>query len=263
MEIDYKYILYKVIDKKIAEITLNRPEKRNALNADLVKELTSAFKKAENDPQIRVILLKGEGKSFCAGADLKYLEQLTKNTFEENLADSNNLKDLFYQIYTSKKITVAQIEGHAIAGGAGLVTVVDFAFSVPEANFGFTEVKLGFIPALVSVFLLRKIGEAKTKELVLTGNLISAEATKACGLIYQVQSAEKIGNAVLAFIEEHVFNTSFNSVTLTKELLNLQRANLLEDLNKASYMNAKMRETEDFKKGVAAFLNKQTPNWNL
>ncbi|HYG39818.1 MAG TPA: enoyl-CoA hydratase-related protein [Cytophagales bacterium] len=258
----FKYLKYET-QNRIGFITLNRPEKRNALNADLVEELSLAFKKAETDDLVKVVVLKAEGKAFCAGADLEYLQQLSQNSYKENLEDSTNLKNLFYQIYTFKKIVVAQIKGHAIAGGAGLVTVVDFAFSVPEANFGFTEVKLGFIPALVLVFLIRKIGEGKAKELLLSGNLISAETAKSVGLISKVVAPEEIEEAVLKFATESVNHTSSLSVSLTKELVIKSQNSSIEDaLNLACESNAKMRETEDFKKGVKAFLNKETPSWN-
>ena len=134
---------------KVFEIILNRFEKRNALNNLFVQELTVAFLEADKDPEVRVIILKAKGKVFSAGADLEYLQELQKNSPEENLDDSNQLKNLFKFIYLQKKLVIAQVEGHAIAGGCGLVTVCDLAFSIPDAMFGYTEVKIGFIPAIV------------------------------------------------------------------------------------------------------------------
>src|ERR1039458_5292691 len=134
---------------KVFEIILNRFEKRNALNNLFVQELTVAFLEADKDPEVRVIILKAKGKAFSAGDDLEYLQELQKNSPEENLDDSNQLKNLFKFIYLQKKLVIAQVEGHAIAGGCGLVTVCDLAFSIPDAMFGYTEVKIGFIPAIV------------------------------------------------------------------------------------------------------------------
>ncbi|MFN3315295.1 MAG: enoyl-CoA hydratase/isomerase family protein, partial [Raineya sp.] len=176
--------------KRIAYITLNRPDKRNALNFQVVEQLKQAFWKAKEDETAKVVVLRAEGKVFCAGADLEYLQTLQKNTFEENLADSSHLKELFELIYTHPKIVIAQIHGHAIAGGAGLATVCDFSYSVPDAQFGYTEVKIGFIPAIVMVFLLRKIGEGRAKELLLSGDLISAQKAQEFGLINYIVDAE-------------------------------------------------------------------------
>ncbi len=158
-------IEYAVADR-IGYITLNRPDKRNALSFDLVKELKEAFARAEDDAAVKVIVLRANGEAFCAGADLAYLQNLQKFSHVENLADSNHLKELFLQIYILKKVVIAQVQGHALAGGCGLATVCDFSFSVPEAKFGYTEVKIGFIPAIVMVFLIRKIGEGKARHLL-------------------------------------------------------------------------------------------------
>jgi methylglutaconyl-CoA hydratase len=154
--IEKKYAYY-YTEKRVGYIVLNRPEKRNALGPQFVKDLKELFIIAEKDKDSKVLVLKAEGEAFCAGADLAYLKELQSNTYEENLADSNNLKELFHQIYTLDKIVIAQVEGHAIAGGGGLATVCDFVFAVPEAKIGFTEVKIGFVPAIISVFIVRKI----------------------------------------------------------------------------------------------------------
>jgi methylglutaconyl-CoA hydratase len=151
---------------RIGYIILNRPEKRNALSAEMVDSLKSAFKSQIEDDEVKVIVLKANGKAFCAGADLGYLQQLQKNTYEENLEDSQNLRSLFQLIYEAPKVVIAQIEGPAIAGGAGLASICDFVFAIPELQMAYTEVRIGFIPALVMVFLLRKIDESKAKHLL-------------------------------------------------------------------------------------------------
>src|SRR5438128_1697767 len=171
---------------RILEIILNRPDKRNALNSELVAELTQALDQANEDEDIRVVILKGRGKAFSAGADLGYLQTLQNNTYEENLADSTQLRRFFEKIYLHKKLIIAQVEGHALAGGCGLATVCDLVYSVPEAKFGYTEVKIGFIPAIVMFFLIRKIGEAKARDLLLTGKLIDATYAKELGIVSEI-----------------------------------------------------------------------------
>lgn len=256
-----KLVDYKV-QERIGVITLNRPEKRNALSHELVADIKEALDKAEKDDLVKVIILKANGEAFCAGADLTYLQQLQKFTYEENLQDSNHLKELFLKIYTHPKMVIAQVQGHALAGGCGLATVCDFSYTVPEAKFGYTEVKIGFIPALVAVFLLRKIGEARSKELLLGGELLSAEQAVQIGLVNKVVPAEKLENEVLAFAKKLTEGNSGQSMKLTKQMIaQVQSLPLNEALNYAAEMNAKARSTEDCKRGIAAFLNKEKLTW--
>jgi methylglutaconyl-CoA hydratase len=256
-----EFVLYHC-HNRIAYITLNRPDKRNALNFQVVAELKEAFKQAQSDENAKVIVLKAEGKVFCAGADLEYLQTLQKNTFEENLADSSHLKELFELIYTHPKIVIAQIHGHAIAGGAGLAAVCDFSFSVPEAQFGYTEVKIGFIPAIVMVFLLRKIGEGRAKELLLSGDLISAQKAKEYGLINYIVEAENLASEVEKFALHLCRNNSAQSLATTKQMIaRVQEMPLSEALNFAAKQNATARESTDCKKGIASFLEKKSLDW--
>ncbi|MEN7546378.1 enoyl-CoA hydratase-related protein [Rapidithrix thailandica] len=250
------------ISQRIATITLNRPEKRNALNSELVQQLAQTFEEAASDTEAKLVILKAEGKAFCAGADLAYLQQLQQNSYQENLEDSQQLKQLFQQIYTFPKPVIAQVQGHAIAGGCGLATVCDFVFSVPEAKFGYTEVKIGFIPAIVMTFLLRKIGEGKTKQLLLTGNLIPAEKAQSLGLINYIVENKYLNEQVAAFARQMIEENSGQSLTTTKQMIHrLQEMGLEDGLNYAAEMNAKARELEDCQKGIAAFLNKEKPTW--
>ena len=169
-----RYITYDC-QERIGYVTLNRPDKRNALNADVVTELKLAFDHAENDDVCKVVVLRASGEVFCAGADLGYIQELQTFGYTDNLEDSTHLMQLFHQIYTLKKVVIAEVQGHALAGGCGLAAICDLAFAVPEAKFGYTEAKIGFLPAIVSVFLLRKIGEARTKQLLLTGDVVPAQ----------------------------------------------------------------------------------------
>jgi methylglutaconyl-CoA hydratase len=256
-----EYVSFR-IDEKIAFITLNRPSKRNALNALFVSELTAVFSKAEADAAVKVIVLNAQGEAFCAGADLEYLESLQKNSFQENLQDSKNLMVLFEKIYTSSKVTIACVEGHAIAGGCGLATVCDFVFTTPESLFGYTEVKIGFVPAIVSVFLVRRIGEGRSKELLLTGDLITADTALRIGLVSFIESAGLIQQKVITFASGISKNTSGYAVHVTKKLISeVQKLNLHSGLELAAERNAEVRESNDFKKGLNAFLKKEKPSW--
>jgi methylglutaconyl-CoA hydratase len=254
-------VLYTVKDR-IASITLNRVEKRNALNPGLVTKLTNSLLKAAEDEAVKVIILKANGSVFSAGADLAYLKQLQQNTYEENLADSNNLKKLFTTICYLPKIVIAQVEGHAIAGGCGLATVCDIIFALPEANFGYTEVKLGFVPAIVSCFLMRKTSETIAKRLLLTGELFTAEEALQYNLITFVTKKEDIAQKVNDFALDLCNNASANALMVTKQLINQTTYPLLEkSLEMAVQINARVRESDDFKKGISSFLNKEKTKW--
>jgi methylglutaconyl-CoA hydratase len=254
-------VLY-TVKNRIASITLNRVEKRNALNPDLVNQLTNHLLKAAEDDEVKVIILKANGSTFSAGADLAYLQQLQENTYEENLADSNNLKKLFTTICYLPKIVIAQVEGHAIAGGCGLATVCDVIFAVPEANFGYTEVKLGFVPAIVSCFLMRKTSETIAKRILLTGELFAAVDALKYNLITFVTKKEDIAQNVNDFALDLCNNASANALMVTKQLINQTTYQSLEkSLGMAIQINAKVRESDDFKKGVSSFLNKEKIKW--
>jgi len=257
-----KEYAYYYAENRVGYVVLNRPEKRNALGPQLVQDLKDLFSLAENDDKAKVIVLKAEGEAFCAGADLAYLQELQNNSFEENLADSNNLKELFQQIYSLNKVVIAQVEGHAIAGGGGLATVCDFVFAVPEAKIGFTEVRIGFVPAIISVFIIRKIGEAKAKQLLFTGDLISMQEAQNIGLVNYVVDKKIIADEVNLLAQKLCKNTSGDSLNLTKQLLaDVWNKEYTQALDFAAIMNAKARDTKDCKKGISSFLNKEKLNW--
>jgi methylglutaconyl-CoA hydratase len=256
-----EFVQYEVTDR-IAYITLNRPEKRNALNHQFVQELKDCFQQAAEDEAVKVIVLRSASVVFSAGADLEYLKTLQNNTFDENLADSDHLKALFHQMYRHPKVIIAQIEGHAIAGGCGLATVCDFSFTVPEAKFGYTEVKIGFVPAIVMFFLLRKIGEGKAKELLLTGKLIEASEAAALGLINQLVPADRIQEAVRDFAKQLCVEASGDSLQLTKAMIaDIQELSMEQALNYASEQNARARASSDCQNGIQNFLAKKPNQW--
>lgn len=261
MNSDFEYIQYSG-KNRIAEIVLNRPEKRNALHPKVVSELQSAFDLAAQDDTVKIILLKANGEAFCAGADLAYLQQLQNNSYEENLADSTHLKNLFDKIYRHPKVVVAQIEGHALAGGCGLASVCDFAFSVPEAKFGFTEVKIGFIPAIVMIFLVKRIGEGAARELLLTGNLFPATKALELKLINNIYPAETIAFETEAFIQQLLNTCSAASLKITKQMLaKISDLSLEDAFQYAAEANAKARAGADCQRGIAAFLAKEKITW--
>jgi methylglutaconyl-CoA hydratase len=254
-------VLYEVKDR-VGYITLNRPEKRNALSFEFVNDIKAAFKQAEQDHTCKVIVIKANGEAFCSGADLAYLQQLQYYSHEENLADSQNLMELFRMIYTSPKVVISQVNGPALAGGCGLATVCDFCFATPTSTFGYTEVKIGFIPAIVMVFLIRKLGEKATKQLLLTGEVIPAEKALDLQLINYLADADSIEEAVFSFAFRLCKTTSASSLSYVKEMLNeVQNISLDEGLQYAAEMNAKARKTDDCKRGITAFLNKEKISW--
>lgn len=256
-----EYVQYSTAER-VGYITLNRPEKRNALNFEVIRQLKHAFDFAENDEACKVVVLQATGEVFCAGVDLAYMQTLTQNTFDENLYDSSHLMQLFRQIYTLKKVVIAKVHGHAIAGGCGLASICDLVFSVPEARFGYTEVKIGFVPAIVSVFLLRKIGEACTKQLLLTGDLVSAAKAQEIGLINYVVPAAELNQAVNEFTQKLCRENSTQSMEMIKEMLfRLPDMKLNRSLDYAAEMNAIARGTADCQRGMTAFLQKEKFLW--
>lgn len=241
---------------------LDRPDKRNALHAEMITELTKAFSEAARDPEVRVVLLEAAGVAFSAGADLGYLEQLEKNSPAENLEDSRKLAALYQLIYRHPKLLIAAVQGDAIAGGCGLVTVCDLCYAVPGARFGYTEVRIGFIPALVSVFLVPRIGEARARELLLTGRLISAEEATRIGLITGVLAEAELVAGVRREAIACCEGLSGESVARTKQLLADIRGLGLEDaLRVAAAANAEARTTADCRRGIRAFLTRQSIQW--
>ena len=255
------YVLQEKKDR-IGVIILNRPDKRNALNSIVIDELKAAFHDFAGDSEVKVIILRASGTVFSAGADLQYLQQLQKNSYQENVEDSKRLKDLFLLIYNLKKVVIAQMQGHAIAGGCGLMTVCDYAFAVPEAKFGYTEVKIGFIPAIVLVFLLRKISEARAKELLLSGQLIAADRAYEIGLLSKVVPADNLSAFAEDFATDLANSNSASSMGQTKQLISdVQGMDLESALNMACETNAWVRDSEDCQRGIAAFLQGEKITW--
>ncbi|NBV36769.1 MAG: enoyl-CoA hydratase/isomerase family protein [Bacteroidetes bacterium] len=249
-------------DGRVATLILNRPEKRNALSAELVSEMTAAMVQLNANDEVKVIVLRSADKPFCAGADLSYLAKLRDFSLAENEADSQALRRLFDLIYLSPKIVISQVEGPALAGGCGLATLADLCFATPESTFGYTEVKIGFIPALVMVYLREKIGGGVLRDLMLTGRVITAEEAFNLGLVQRLVSTDNITSIVNQTAQELCESTSQQAVASIKEMLKtIPSMTRDEALNYAAKQNAVARGSEDCRKGIDAFLQKQPLKW--
>lgn len=247
---------------RIAYIILNRPEKRNALNADFIYEIRKALDDIETNNDCKAVIIKSSGNVFCAGIDLAFLQKMQDFTYEQNLEDSKNLKELFYKIYTFPKPVISLVNGPAIAGGCGLATVCDLCFATPESVFGYTESRIGFIPAIVLVFLRKKVNETISKKILLSGELFSSDFALQHGLITGIINAEQIEQQVHDIAVKLIENSSSNSMAMVKKMYSeLDNLSMNEALEYACKMNAQTRETDDCRKGVSSFLNKTKNKW--
>jgi len=247
-------------EEGILTITLNRPERRNALNPTMIHELTEALEASADSPH-EVIILTGAGSAFCAGLDLDHLKTMTAKTRDQHRADSENIARVLRTLHNVQKPTIAAVNGAAIAGGMGLATICDFTLSVPEAKFGYTEVKIGFIPAIVSSFLLRQIGDKRTRDLLLTGRLIKAEEAHELGIVTRIVNEQDL-MLEARNLAHSLLQNSPEAMRATKRLLTYYANHHLDaEIEAAIAANAEARVTEDFKEGVRAFLEKRTPDW--
>ena len=245
----------------VAVVFLNDPERRNPLSPEMALSLLQALDDLEADPGVRAVVLTGRGKAFSAGADLAFLERVTELGAEENYRHSLSLMRLFHRVYTYPKPTVAAVNGPAVAGGAGLALACDLVVMDEEARLGYTEVKIGFVAALVSVILVRAVGEKAAKDLLLTGRLVEAREAKALGLVNRIAPPGKALEEAKALAEEVAKNAP-TSLRLTKELLLALPGMGLEDgFRLAALANAWVRETGDLKEGIWAFFEKRPPRF--
>jgi len=244
----------------IATVTLNRPEKRNAISFELIDDLLRALDEVTKS-DATVLILTGAGRAFCSGMDLENLKALLGRTPEQNLRDSQIMVQLFRTLYESPKVTIAAVNGAAIAGGTGLALLCDFALAVPEAKFGYTEVRIGFVPAIVSTFLLRQVGEKQARDLLLTGRIFSAEEAVRLGLINEIVAPGRL-MARARELAALLMESSPASLRLTKRLLSDHaRAELDAQIESAVRENAAVRTTADFREGITSFLEKRKPVW--
>jgi methylglutaconyl-CoA hydratase len=247
-------------DGALAVITLTRPDKRNAISSQMIDELLAVLADVQAS-SARVAILTGEGKAFCSGMDLDELRAIAMRTPAEHLEDSRRMARLFRTVYSFPKPLIAAVNGHALAGGCGLATLADFTIAVPDAKFGYTEVRIGFIPALVSVFLRRQIGEKRTRDLALTGRLFDAAEAQTMGLVNLVVPAVDL-MAEARKLAATLIDASPTSLQRTKRLLvQFSEADLDREISMAVQENADIRSTPDFREGLASFLEKRPPKW--
>jgi methylglutaconyl-CoA hydratase len=248
------------INGPLATITLNRPEKRNAISTAMMAELQTAFDEIEKT-HARVGIVTGAGKAFCAGMDLDLLATIAEQSPAENQEDSRRIARMFRRIWSFPRPLIAAVNGAAFAGGCGIATLCDFTLAAPEAKFGYTEVKIGFLPAIVSVFLTRQIGEKRSRDLLLTGRVIDAAEAREFGLVTEVVPADRL-MARAHELAETLISASPSSLTRSKRLLvSSAAASVDHDLERAILENARIRCTPDFKEGLASFLEKRKPVW--
>ena len=242
----------------VRTITLNRPERRNAMTPEMQTELIAALEEA-GAGECRVVVLAGAGEAFCSGLDLAVLQAAKDKSAAEHREDAERVARLFRTLYELPKPTIAAVQGAAVAGGTGLATICDFTLAVAAAKFGYTEARIGFVPAVVSAYLRLQMGDKAARDLLLTGRLFGAAEGFRLGLVSQV--VEDLPGSVKALAERLVANSPA-SMSATKKLLAAQnRAWLDAAIDLAMEANAAARETEDFREGVAAFLEKRKAVW--
>jgi methylglutaconyl-CoA hydratase len=248
-------IKYKT-ENQLGILTLNRPEKRNALHPQLVKEMKEILKEIESDEDVKVLIITGEGKAFCAGADLSYLNELRNYSSIENEKDSQELAELFLMIYNFPKPVIAAVNGAAIAGGCGLASVCDFIVANEEqSKFGYSEVKIGFLPAMVSTFLIRRVGEGTAKQMFLSADVISGKRAYEIGFVNYLFN--NVLEGAIEVASNLLKNSSF-SMKITKEMIKTVSELSVEDaVDYCIKFNALSRSSDDFNSGLKNFLNKK------
>ena len=246
------------IDNGVAQLTLNRPEKRNALDSQTVRELKDALCAAQEDKDVMVILLRGEGKDFCAGADLAQLERIAAGASPlENLEDAMAIGNLFVDMRRNDKPIIASVQGNAIAGGAGLATACDVVLAADTAVFGYPEVHLGFVPAMVMALLRRTLGEKRAFDLVARGDLITANEAHQLGIVTRVSEADQLEKESLAYAAA-LANRPSSAIRLTKRLLyGMDGLSFEEAIARGAEVNTLARFTDECRDGVRRFLDKQ------
>ena len=252
------------LGESMAWINLDRPEVRNALNAELIHELTEVFDWLNSRDDIRVIILKGNGKAFCAGADLEYMKAMAGFSYDQNLADAQNLSKLFQTIYFCNKAVIVDVHGACIGGANGIIAAADIVIAEKETKFAFSEVRLGITPATISPFVVQKIGNTAAKELMLTGRRFTADEAKAFRLVNVVVSEAEMIDAERQYIE-HFLHASPDAIAECKNLLRMVSGT--DDRFNPIYMQtsvaiANQRISKAGQEGMAAFFEKRKPNWD-
>lgn len=247
-------------DGAVRTIRLQRPERRNAMTPTMLMELTAALEETAAGDS-RVLVLTGEGDAFCAGLDLAELQAMHGKSVSEHRADTEQIARLFLALYELPIPTIAAVHGPAIAGGTGLAMICDFTLATPSAKFGFTEVRIGFVPALVSAFLALQVGHKRAMDLLLTGRIFGAEEARQLGLVNEIVEADALGSRAKALADALMTNSP-QALTLTKRLVTAQNREWLSAVVIAAVeAGTEARMTSDFREGIAAFLEKRKPQW--
>lgn len=250
-----KNILYKIEDG-VAEIVLNRPEKMNSLDEELILDLTGMMRDFSVNEEVKVIVITGAEGNFCSGLYLDYLQKISEYDILQNKDDSRRFKDLLMSIYGCSKPVIAKVKGYCLAGGCGIASACDIIVADETARFGYTEVKIGFIPAIVMLFLLKRVSETHTKDLLLTARTIDSNEALQMGFINHSVTASQLDAKVLEIAETFKKNSA-SSLKLTKEMFtNITGMDFEKALEYACDLNAITRMTPDCKAGVSKFLNK-------
>jgi methylglutaconyl-CoA hydratase len=249
------------LEGQAATVTLSRPEKRNAITPQMIEELMAAFEQIERSAA-RVAILTGAGKAFCAGMDLAALKDFPSQSPEQILQDARRIAALFRRIYFFPKPLIAAVNGAAVAGGCGLATFADFTLAVPETKFSYTEVRIGFMPAIVATFVVRQVGEKRARDLLMTGRIFPPEEALRLGLVNEIVPADKLMSRARE-LASSLIELSPTSLTFTKRLLNgFVEAEVDRDLELAVEESSRIRSTADFREGLQAFLDKRKPAWS-
>ncbi len=257
----YSSVLYE-IRNSVAHVTFNRPEVHNSFNDIMIRELISVFDRIEESPDVRVVVVTGKGKSFCAGADLNWMRKVKDYSYQDNLRESLELSEMLYKIYASAKPTIAKVNGAAIGGGTGLVAVCDIAVASSSAKFSFSEVKIGLIPACISPYVLKKCGEGRCREFFLTGERMTAERALGAGLVNKVVEGEELDIAVDELIAQLV-SSGPEAISRCKELLRIVPKMSYDEVKKyTAEVIARIRISEEGQEGMNAFLEKRRPKWS-
>ncbi len=246
----------------VARVTMNRPDIRNAFNEVMIRELREAFAAVRDDPAVRVVVLTGEGKAFCAGADLHWMRKVVEYTYEQNYEDSLNLANLMREVYDCPKPVVGRINGPAIGGGTGLVAVCDIPVAAQGAVFSFSEVKIGLVPACISPYVLKRVGERYGREYFLTGERLTADKALQCGLVNKVVPPEELDAAVDAYVG-NLLTSGPEALATCKRMVRMVAEQDLEQAGPATAeMIARLRMSEEGQEGMAAFLERRKPGWH-
>ena len=249
-------------DKDIVTVFLNRPEVHNAMNEHLMKELTAYFKELSKDNETRIVILSGKGKSFCAGADLNWMRNMVKYSKEENIKDSRLLLNLYEAIYNCPKPVIGRVNGHAFGGGLGLFAVCDIAIAVPDCKFAFSEVKLGIIPAVISTYIVRRIGLSNMRRLFITGERFNSEYAKEIGLIDYLVSDDEIDKKIQSYAEL-LRSSGPIAIEEVKKLIDSFEKMAIEDYKTHTVKTiSNLRVSDEGQEGINAFLEKRKSNWS-